>query len=352
MNSQYRKKIAIYTLPLERNYGGILQAFALNKILSKHGYDSYVLKTKNKGLKNRIKAIIDSHNPIKKFTRKNIRILSIKQLDEINLSNNNINTIIVGSDQVWRKSFAPDLKYFLPNLSNNINKIAYAASFGIDYWDYNTDETNIIKNIVKNSFSSISIREKSGIELCKKILDINPQFVLDPTLLLEAREYKNFFSENKTNKIFIYLLDYKNKYNSNFIDKIKKEKNLQTIQINLYKNKIAKRILPTVPIETWLSYIYNSEIVITDSFHGCVFSILFNKEFYILPNEEGGNSRISSLLEIFKLENRIIKTDKHININQKIDWESVNNILTEYRNASIQYLLTSIKQKQGKPNNY
>lgn len=336
MGIREKKKIAIFTLPLARNYGGILQAFALNKILTTLDYESYVLEVPINNLKYKIKSIVDSCNSIRKFIKKNIKTVKVSSIDENEIKNRNIDTIIVGSDQVWRKSFSNDLRYFLPNISG-LKKIAYAASFGIDNWDYNEKETEIIKKSL-NSFSGISVREESAINLCNDKLNILPHLVFDPTLLLNSSDYEKFVKKGSNTKyIFVYLLDYTNTNNLNFINNIKNERKLNIKQVSLYKNKLIKRILPTTSIENWLSYIYNSDIVITDSFHGCVFSILFNKEFYILPNNAGGNSRIFSLLKLVGLEDHII-TDYKKTIFEEIDWKTVNSIIDTNRNKSINYL--------------
>ncbi|MDY6121191.1 MAG: polysaccharide pyruvyl transferase family protein, partial [Campylobacter sputorum] len=151
-------------------------------------------------------------------------------------------------------------------------------------------------------------------------------------------EYKNIFKgdlESKTrDKIFAYVLD-KDLEKDKIIQNFAIKNNLKIFQINDAiddKNSIS--------IESWLKSIYEAEIVITDSFHGCVFSILFNKEFYCFINEARGTDRFYSLLETFNLMDRII--DKDI-IKAKIDYEKVNNILENQKKLSSQFLKDNLE---------
>lgn len=339
-----QKKIAIITHPLQYNYGGILQAFALSHILSKYGTVFVLKKTSN--IKDILKCILELLQPFHIFKRLHIkeRPISFKSLYK-KLQRLNIDTLVIGSDQVWRPDFVRNYMtfgQFLP-INSSIKLFAYAASFGNNQWDFTEEQTKQLQLEVRK-FYQISVREQSGIKLCQKYLHTDAQWVLDPTLLLEKNIYLDFIQiKNNKQNFFCYLLDDRNKFNKEIINKITKETGYKLDLLTLNKNKILKRIQPTPSVPEWLSKIYNSKIVLTDSFHGCAFCILFNKTFFVLENETGGNERIHSLLHLFQLESRIIRSSNYsFNEKQKIDWERVNKILTQERKKSLLFIKETI----------
>lgn len=341
------KKIAILTHPLQYNYGGVLQAFALCFVLSKHGNVCVIRNTRN--LKDIIKCLMDWFVPFHKFKRRyiNEKFISFNNL-EVKLKHLGINTVVIGSDQVWRPSYALENMTFGQFLSYNssIQLIAYAASFGTNQWEFNDSQTVLLQNEIRK-FSCISVREQSGVDLCSRYLNANAQWVLDPTLLLDKKYYMKFVkTENVHNKCFCYLLDYENSFNRSMMNQMAKDLSCEVDKVHLVKNKLLKRILPTLTIPGWLSKIYNAKMVLTDSFHGCVFCIIFNKPFFVLENEKGGNDRIYSLLKLFQLENRIIKTtvqDNFFRDAPEIDWQSVSRILASEREKSMLFIDQALK---------
>lgn len=372
------KSIAILTQPLHVNFGGTLQAYALQKILRSMGFNvetiNYrtkepsdfrkllsILKQFIKGTKN-YQLISREQSEIwllhSQFIKKNI-ILSheINTLDELKkyFENNSFYAIIVGSDQVWRAEYSPRIEsYFLDFLyqDKKIKKISYAASFGSDKWDFSQDSTKKLMKYISN-FNSISVREKSAVNLCKEKLAVIADHVLDPTLLLDREDYINLFKDEKSKnvgEIFSYILD-------------ESEKKVELIKrISLYMG--GKKVFRTQPlkknkilitdfcnyqypsIESWLKSFYNADFIITDSFHGTVFSIIFNKPFVSIKNKERGNSRFESLLKVFELEDRLVDVDdNHIEevIRQEINYTKINLILNELREYSKSWLLNSLK---------
>lgn len=374
------KSIAILTQPLHVNFGGTLQAYALQKILRSMGFNvetiNYrtkepsdfrkllsILKQFIKGTKN-YQLISREQSEIwllhSQFIKKNI-ILSheINTLDELKkyFENNSLYAIIVGSDQVWRAEYSPRIEsYFLDFLyqDKKIKKISYAASFGSDKWDFSQDSTKKLMKYISN-FNSISVREKSAVNLCKEKLAVIADHVLDPTLLLDREDYINLFKDEKSKnvgEIFSYILD-------------ESEKKVELIKrISLYMG--GKKVFRTQPlkknkilitdfcnyqypsIESWLKSFYNADFIITDSFHGTVFSIIFNKPFVSIKNKERGNSRFESLLKVFELEDRLVDVDvddNHIEevIRQEINYTKINLILNELREYSKSWLLNSLK---------
>lgn len=365
-------KIGILTLPLHTNYGGILQAYALQTVLARMGHEvilfdlnqdvniSFIQKLYKYPLRAiRKYCFMQKHKPvffeaeynkyrhhIRKntdvFINQNINRKVFKNFSEINTKG--YNAVIVGSDQIWRYFYASNFIYdaYLQFIKDkNIKKIAYAPSFGVDEWDYPIEITSKCKELVK-TFNKVSVREKSGIVLCKKYLGIDAVHVLDPTMLLNKEDYTLLINKTKTQSIqgniFCYVLD-KNETKTNFIEKIANETNYKTFSISVGDN-----IQP--PVEKWLKGFADAKMIITDSFHACVFSIIFNKPFLVLGNKERGQERIISLLNLFDLKDCFVLDMNNFNFKDyNINWENVNNILHEMQSKSLHYLTDSLKDK-------
>lgn len=351
-------KIAVLTLPLLNNYGGNLQAFAMMEMLKNLGYEPYFINLKfKKNIEFYVKYSIKKYllfwhekykNPpnliqaqdMKNFIDKYINPKTIEIFDKNELAtffnDNKFDAYVVGSDQVFRNMGALGFKdiYSLGFIDNNTIKIAYSASFGTDKYsgvnkDYHT------KNL--SNFKGISIREKSGIKICQNIFNVDAEHTLDPTMMIDKQKYIDMFSNIaetlSKDKIFAYILD-KNNTKKNTLYKISKKLNKQIYEIN-------DGDVTTPSIEIWLKSIHDSDLVITDSFHGCVFSIIFNKPFYCIINENRGADRFYSLLEVFQLKNRII-IDSDIDF-KDIEWNKVNAILLESKVKSQNFIQEKIK---------
>lgn len=343
-------RIVIITHPLQYNYGGVLQAFALSSVLSKYGNVCAIRNSRN--LKDIIKYLLDWFVPFHRFKHLHIKekIISFNNLED-KLKRLDVDVVVIGSDQVWRASYAIENMTFGQFLSTDspIQLIAYAASFGTNQWEFNDSQTEQLQNEIRK-FSCISVREQSGVDLCSRYLNAKAQWVLDPTLLLDKQDYMHFVKSDKIyNKCFCYLLDYENSFNRGMMNQMAKELECEVDKVHLVKNKLLKRILPTLSIPGWLSKIYNARMVLTDSFHGCVFCIIFNKPFFILENKKGGNDRIYSLLKMFRLENRIITGTVRENFFKEatnIDWQSVSRILTLEKEKSMLFIDKALKDNR------
>lgn len=335
------KKIGIITLPLHNNYGGVLQAFALTTILKELNYLPFILKPTSTSFTSKIKYLIDKKNTFSHFKKQFITEKEINfPISKEELENQGINLIIVGSDQVWRPLFMDyKISFCSFALNSNISCISYAASFGVDTWEFNKKQTSEIRQYIKN-FKAISVREESGVNLCKDYLHIDAKHVLDPTMLLSVDHYNKFLSKKSKTYIYYYILDYKDKNNKKIIESIKSLYAIPIKTTKLSKNKVLKRIIPQPSISQWLNYIYNAQIVITDSFHGCVFCILFHKDFYVLKNKNGGNARIYSLLNMFNLKNRLITST--LQENSPINWDEVELILQNKRKESMEFIKNNL----------
>jgi len=374
-------KIGILTLPFILNYGGILLKYALQTVLKREGFDPYVINLHySPTTRMRFTASLFKRWLLKNIFRKNIppRIRPTKkealivgnnlirfEKENINLTKKFYKNIfknteeyafdafIVGSDQVWRPKYVPNLtSYFLDFLdgNNQVKKITYAASFGVDNWEFTAEETIRCSALVKQ-FSAISVREESAIELCKKYLNVEAIHALDPTMLLKKEDYINLVEKDnipvRDNILFSYILDGSDKKN-NAIQKAIKELKLHHISgmpSNSFAWKESKKDLSDCiysPVTEWLSGFRDAKFVITDSFHGTMFSIIFNKPFVVFLNEHRGNARFSSILRLFNLEDRIITSSDFNNKLFYLDYSEINKKLEKERDKSIAYLLNAL----------
>lgn len=373
-------KIGILTQPLYNNYGGILQNYALQTILRQMGHVPITIDWKYKqtltikayiyNLLCEIKGLLGFdglntnyqlsakedeiivgklNNFVAKYICSTTKAFSELEIDHY-ISKLGIDAIIVGSDQCWRPMYNPFLSSMYGNFTkHNLVKLAYAASFGTDIWEYTEEETMMARQAIKD-FMAISVREDSGVKLCKNYLHANATHVLDPTMLLERLDYSKIVEEENENRsegnLFYYILD-PSECKMSFIDKVAKVSGLSPFMVmpkykaglrtrSHVKHSIQDCIYPTVT--KWLRAIMDAEMTIVDSFHGCVFSILFNKPFWVLANEHRGQSRMSSLLKTFGLEDRLVTSMEVSQPKAPIDWCRVNAILSEKRSSSLEFL--------------
>ncbi|MBM7037694.1 polysaccharide pyruvyl transferase family protein [Vibrio ulleungensis] len=369
------KKIGILTLPLWNNYGGILQCFALNSKLKSLGYETLVIDYQKKPqskvdkinitLKNFTKRTLFKNKKMnlsqtdefrayvssktRNFVENELNPLSVKicKLYDLRALNKTLDGVIVGSDQVWRPDYAPDWKaYFLDFLEPSKIRVSYAASFGKENVNF-TDEQLQISRRELSKFNAISVREKSGVNIVKNEFGFNSDWVLDPTFLLESSEYRELLEKYREPKskgnLFTYILDH-NSGSTSMINKVSEALNLIPFEVNSRVPKvdyvnIDSHVYPNVT--KWLKAFDDAEFVIADSFHGCVFSIIFNKPFIAIGNKQRGLTRFNSLLETFNLESRLVLNSEDINenlINYKFDWDAINRIKLKKKDDSLRFL--------------
>ena len=372
-------RIGILTLPLHTNYGGILQAYALQTVLERMGHEVVVFDTPNRMplpplknipkcfLKRIVKKLLGRNQKIfyeyyqnnkvipvvsqntQRFINSYIHRKEIRNFKE--LDGETYDAIVVGSDQVWRPIyFVPGWRRqsienaFLSFTSKwKIKRLSYAASFGTKKWEYTNEQTLKCKSLLQ-VFDAISVRENDGVTLCKEYFDVDPVHVLDPTMLLNEADYSIFFQKRNTPKsngtLLNYILD-ENEKKRALIMHVANQKCLRAFSVtNPHENDETKplneRIKPSV--EKWLRGFYDAEFVITDSFHACVFSILFKKQFVVVGNKERGLSRIESLLQCFGIENRIVEDSVQVMRLPLIDYDKVYVKLEKYRKKSLEFL--------------
>lgn len=359
-------KIAVLTLPFSNNYGGYLQAYALMEILKKLGHEPELLyvQLKNRSQFKKIigKYFLSKREKLKKIVEKNTIYFSdtyinpktekIYSANDFIKYKNIFDAYIVGSDQVWRPTMN---KYIDQAFFGFVTKpkailLSYAASFGLDKWEYTEEQTKKFKKEI-NHFNAVSVREESGIELCEKYFDVKANHVLDPTMLLSVEDYRKIIRQEKESsfngELLTYFLD-KTEEKQYLEDMVAKVYGLKSYSVNVKSKgtnvKLEDKIYPTVT--SWLKGFDDAQYIVTDSFHGCAFAILFNKPFIVYGNEKRGMARFNSLLKIFGLENRLVLNKKDITIEmvkKEIPWDKVNTNLRQYQNISREFLINNLQ---------
>lgn len=364
-------KIAILTQPICNNYGGILQNYALQTLLERRGHTVTTLnypvtcgysgsplchllsickRTLHKCMGHPEVVWVD----LAKESRKQIELahlqkafidkyLHLRQIQDPitwdQVEGDNFDAFVVGSDQVWRP------RYNTGHLSNlfldfaegrNVKRIAYAASLGTDVWEMTPEQTEQCSGLIKK-FDAISVREASGVPLCKNYLGVEVTHVLDPTLMLDAEDYLSLCSGKEHpagDYIAVYTLDY-TKEKMALLKEVSHRLNCPLHFIG----RFTKAGYPSV--ESWLEGIAYAKYVITDSFHGTVFSTIFEKQFVTLGNAARGNSRFDSLFATLGITNDRMcdATDKVVELLQNpLDYRYIHKEREKHRQTSVMFL--------------
>lgn len=376
-------KIAIITLPLHTNYGGILQAYALRKVLMDMGHEADVIDRNVKivfppkwkmpliyakrmflniisGGKGpeifRERRLVSEHpfvaSEVSRFIDACVAPRAVDRYDDIKAGE--YDAFIVGSDQVWRPDYFGRIEdaFLAFTLKWNVKRIAYAASFGTGRLEYTYGQLEQCSRLLKN-FDAVSVRENSAVTVCDEWFDYDKaRFVLDPVMLLSDDDYHDIASgamkRPAGGKVLKYIMDPKPE------KAVVADRVASWFPAGMHDASVAPRDLSiplkdrvVPPVEEWVACFEDAEFVVTDSFHGCVMSILFHKPFIVLGNVARGLARITSLLATFGLEDRLVQgldpEDDGEYYLSGIDWASVDEVLDEMRRTSIGFLKESLK---------
>ena len=370
-------KVAILTIPIHSNFGYIMQLYALQTVVEKLGHEAYTIQIRieptgfRQRIAYRIKSAIGKYllqrysDPFRKFpTKKQMDYIDVNTWDFLNthcrlteyipsvdrLSDLacDYDVFIVGSDQVWRRRYSIDIpSFFFSFLPDGKKRIAYAASFGISINDYGKRLTDKCR-LLLSKFSAVGVRENTAVTLCKDEFSQDAVQVLDPTLLLTKDDYQQLVEKNKVegipNKPFVLLYILDNAPEKEYVaEEIAREKGLVLYRIkpsnfgSVGSRHIDDCIYPH--ISTWLSAFYKADYVITDSFHGTAFSIIYKKQFITIANISRGADRMITLLDSCGLESRLYRDNF---VDSDIDYELVSIKLKELKSKSIQFLYSNL----------
>lgn len=373
-------KVGVLTQPLHNNYGGLLQAYALKEVLSSMGHEVVVINRRKK-IKSRLRRLLsftagsikgrrfvhrylitehqrnvissktnhfrDKHIPLSHL------ITNDKEMSKLNQMG--FCAYVVGSDQSWRPKYSPKISnYFLDfaEKEKDIKRISYAVSFGVSEWEFTKKDTIVCEALAKK-FDAISVREHSGIALVNKYFGKEAQHLLDPTMLLSKEHYQSMATtvqEKNTGAMKVYVLD-RTDEKTKLIELVEKKTGYKSFEImpkklaDVHQIDVIEDFVYPSPLD-WLKGYQDAKFVVTDSFHGTVFSILFNIPFIAIGNTQRGMSRFESLLSIFGLEHRLIRDlsnyDVETLLRDKIDWGKINKTLQGEREKSIRFLKNNL----------
>ena len=348
-------RIGILTSSIAGNYGGIMQNYALQQVLKLWGHipitiDHYKPYSRVRWILGRIKGLLKSSKidvpfpwygrvgskKILRFAFRNIdRTNSVRLITSDIINRNKLDAIIVGSDQVWRLKYNNIEASFLSFAEGyDLKRIAYSASFGVEQWDYPESLTKRCKELVEK-FDAVSVREKSDVELCANNLGIKVTHTLDPTLLLSNDSYVEICKDvprNPNKYLFAYILD------PSFEKQALVEQFAAKRGLSLTMRNAENNLKKDDSIESWLACFRDTDFVITDSYHGTLFSIIFNKDFLTINNHGRGQSRFKSILGQLELLDRFTDGCHIVDELVQIDWDRVNKILAKEKSNSLEYL--------------
>lgn len=372
-------RIGIYTLPLNYNYGGLLQAYALQTTLQRMGHEvtiidrplhvkeawwkrprekakrlvaKYILGRSNvrvfqENYEAQVYPLISRHTDT--FIQRYLHRLQVSSPTELEASR--FDGLVVGSDQIWRSAFhdSKTKRYdsFLAFAEKwRVKRISYAASFGTIEWEYNPEQTQQCRQLIE-LFDAVSVREASGVKLCQDHFGVKAKHVLDPTMLLEAADYEALVKQTNVpqspGSLLVYILD-QTSVKTHAVNLLATSLHLSPFSVNSRADDsfapVEERIQPSV--EQWLRGFMDAEYVITDSFHACVFSILFGKPFIVLGNKNRGMERFVSLLDKFQLQDRLILGEFDGTL-PKSDIRAAQQLVKELREESKAFLLQHLK---------
>ncbi len=371
-------KVGILTYHRAENYGALLQAYALYTFLRNEGYDvefvdywpeyhvkHYRLFTldglSHGSLKNRVKyCLFNLFWYIPKYVRK--RRLTDFMRDRLNLGNiiayssddvttSKYDVVIYGSDQIWRRQRIHKNEfnqwYFgSPNIVAK-HKMTYAASMGVIHNSIEDDK--LIQKWLEN-FERLSVRETDLKQYLQK-LGFDSKLVIDPTFLLSMDEWRMLYKKKNQKRYILYYNLLHSEESTTFAKRLSSQKKMPVIEINMslnINNIFSSRYVSCASVEHFLQLIDNAEYVVSNSFHGVAFSLIFRKQFWAVGMGEKAN-RVISLFEQAGLTERYIKADnKQVELDDVIDYDGVYKRLSPWIADSKSYLLEFLQRVNKK----
>lgn len=363
----------------KNNYGTVLQNYALQQFLKQLNVRAFLIRIQFDSRQSRIQMYkrmaekyglkkLAGHIISRPFTKALNAVFHVKQKDlsrdfmnfiETNLNPSGIfrsyselkehcppaDFYIAGSDQIWNtygkseEEIKSDISaYLLSFVPDETHRSSCAASFGS--LEFDSSFSDIFKNELEK-FEFISVREQSGVDICRKLGIQNALLQPDPTMLVSVSEYKDIESKSLVPEkpyILLYLLGNTTDFSIRSLKSFATQNNLDMLYVSaneMQRINFYEKAYPT--INEWLGLFDCAEYVVTNSFHGTVFSLIFNKNFLSVPQcgeFKKQNGRVCSLLEYFGLSSRILKKGNIEHIMNPIDWDSVNAKLEKIRKKS------------------
>lgn len=348
-------RIALLTIWHVGNYGAELQAYATCRILEQLGHEITIIDFRenehpNETLKNKLARYISSctltHYKFSAFWNKYLpkKTRHYHCYEDLVADPPHADLYLVGSDQVWNYKITADKAkaFFLAFGPDKVKRSSYASSFGMNEWNASPQLTTTAKYML-SKFVAVSCRESSGIKILKDVFNVDGVEVLDPTLLFSEYFGINSHNSKQDGTLAYYPLSLNNELTSF-------SKDLAS-ELGLRPNNINKKLLITntiawnrPSIKQWVNSIARASFVVTPSFHGLAFSLIFRKQFIIVNNNinQERKVRMTDLLQTLSLEDRYfdsIEEAKQSKIWERtIDYDAVSSQLQKMQSSSISYL--------------
>lgn len=352
--------ISLVTYHYSANVGAVMQTYALCRFLKENGFKIEVVDIRH--LEPTLKTIsVGSPLPVRLlksiiYPRRIKKIMTqyypamtkhYKSMEDLRKNPPKSDCYIVGSDQVWNPDISADraLAYFLDFGSDEVRRISYASSFGLSKWkEGKYASTSIVKKCL-DKFYNVSVRELEGADILRQTFNIEPTIVVDPTFLNDS--YPEITGKVKQRKeIVCYKLEKTQDFWEN-MPIVSKKMNTPALLLNYNFPKKGYKYHFNPTVNQWVRRIAGASFVVTDSFHGVAFSIIYKREFAAVINHNGKESRIVSLLKILHLENRLFDSVKDLSLsncwNNPINYAEVYKLLAVQKEISINYLLNALK---------
>ncbi len=365
------RRIVILTQPLHTNYGGMLQAYALQRVLRDMGHRVVTDSHRNslarrvvpwwcrnvvvdiiRRLVNVIRGVTPHYALVERvggnFTRFMDTHISTIELFDRNGSVNRrylkeFDTYVVGSDQTWRPSCNVNeiFRYYLDFVqTEGGRRVAYAASFGVDNLAEYSEDMKLQARALISRFDAVSLREKSGVDMCRSEFGVvDCCQVLDPTMLLRREDYEALVGDISSvgRGVGLYLLDRREEVVT-LVESLSQDMSSPSFDIGLNYSSI----------EEWISSFRDADYIVTDSFHGTLFAILFERKFVTVVNHQRGASRFESLLAMVGLESRMVECSAKSEevcdlLGREIDYVEVGRRVEKLRRQSLEFLENSLK---------
>ena len=316
------------------NYGAVLTNYALETILQENNRTAINMDNSYYG-----QILYEFKKEFHlRFNQRYINSIPIRLAKKLNENS----TFIVGSDQVFRYSLTkPIYKSFLMDfVPQNSKKIVFAASFGVDKEQFLKETPAEIINEIKkslNSFDFISVREKSGVEICRDVFGIVAEWIIDPVFILNKSKYEDILEKSTA--------DYSNKIVAHLV--ANSDKKIDSSQ----GNQVVNLHTTNISVEEWLKAIKTCKLLIADSYHAICFAIIFNKPFIVITRQKHASSRFDSIFEMLGIENQCVNSIEEIYERDcvfKIDWDAVNRRIEEERRRGLKFLKKALDAPCGK----
>ncbi len=360
----YHYDIGLVTTWFAQNYGAIFTAYALYIKLRKMGYSVLMIDKPQELWGDYYKKIGDKSLSLqfgKKYYNLSKQYSLFEQNNNIDILNDLCETFVVGSDQLWNPRIYGGIFYFfLDFVGRKHKKISYATSIGASKFQGKEEEKASIKYLL-NKFDKISVREEEAVNICRDEFNIVAEKVLDPVFLLEEADYeviiKDLKGETPQGYILAYVLD-GNKEKKNVIEKVSVLLGIPLIYIvdiehfEFVQRNLDVKATIVHTAEEWLWYIRNSSFVVTDSYHGACFSIIFQKDFICFSNKDRGEGRFQELFSLLGIEKQLLREINVLRENdlrekiQPINYDIIEKRLRHLKRNSENWLIKSMKESK------